>query len=92
MYEEKMSPKMEYYIYQKYYYENGNPQKLTEIKDKKKLSFSYSEYYESGKVKITGEKLATSDGQLMNHGEWKYYDESGTVTKVEKWDHGTKLS
>lgn len=92
MYEEKMNPKMEYYLYQKYYYENGNPQKVTEIKDKKAGTFSHSEYYENGTVKVLGEKLSSGDGQLVNHGEWKYFDSSGKQTKVEKWDHGTKIS
>lgn len=92
MYEEKMNNKMEYYVYQKFYYADGKPQKITEQKEKKGTIFKYEEYNSNGTLKVQGEKLVTSDGQFINHGVWKYFDDKGSVSRSEKWDHGTKIS
>jgi antitoxin component YwqK of YwqJK toxin-antitoxin module len=91
MYEEKTNNKQEYYLYQKYYYESGAPEKIMEIKDKKTMIFTYVEYYADGKVKLMGEKIFEG-GQYVNHGEWKYFDAKGAQAKAEKWDHGTKIA
>jgi len=91
-YEEKMNKTLDYYEYQKYYYTSGTVQKETVLKDKKKLEFVFTEYYPSGAVKVKGTKLFIKEGNsYMDHGEWKYFDESGSVSKTEKYDRGVKL-
>ncbi len=91
-YEEKMNRGMDYYEYQRYYFEWGSPQKLVELTDKKKLEFSVIEYYANGVVKIKGMKIFLKDSNsYYDHGEWKTYDESGALIKTEKFDKGVKL-
>lgn len=91
-YEEKMNKSMDYFEYQKYYYESGTPQKVILLTDKKKLEFSYTEYYEDGKVKVEGQRIFMKDSNIyLDHGSWNYYDQSGAKTKSEKFDRGTKL-
>ncbi len=43
----------------------------------------YFEYYENGKLKISG---AFKDNQ--KHGEWKYFDDKQNLTKTEKYNLG----
>ena len=43
----------------------------------------YFYYYESGKIKISGEY---KDDEKS--GTWKYYDEKGTLTNTEKYANG----
>lgn len=91
-YEEKMNKSMEYYEYQKYYYPSGALQKVTQLTDKKKLDFTYTEYYEDGKIKVEGMRIYNKEGSTFyDHGEWKYYDQSGNKTKTEKFDRGVRL-
>ena len=89
---EKMNRSMEYYEFQKYFYDNGVPQKIMELKDKKKLTYLYEEYHPNGKLKLQGTKVYSKDnGQYVNQGTFKYFDENGTETKSESWDNGLKL-
>ena len=46
----------------------------------------YFYYYESGKLKISGQYREDN-----KHGVWKYYDEAGTQTKTETYDNGKML-
>lgn len=91
-YEEKMNKSMDYFEYQKYYYPSGALQKVILLSDKKKLEFSYTEYFENGTVKVEGHRIFTKESNTyFDHGEWKYFDQSGAKTKTEKFDRGVKL-
>jgi antitoxin component YwqK of YwqJK toxin-antitoxin module len=91
-FEEKMSKNMDYYEFQKYYYEDAKPSKIFELVDKKKMMYNYNEYYPSGVLKIQGHRLFVKESNTyFDHGEWIYFDESGNKTKTEKFDRGVKL-
>lgn len=53
------------------------------IKTVTKKHGPYFYYYESGKIKISGNY---KDDQ--KHGEWKYYDERGILIKTEHYENG----
>ncbi|HLP13057.1 MAG TPA: hypothetical protein VK177_14065 [Flavobacteriales bacterium] len=91
-FEEKMNKSMDYYEYQKFYYPSGKPSKIFELVDKKKMVFNYTEYYESGTVKVQGQRIFIKDSNTyFDNGEWNYFDESGSKTKTDKFDRGVKL-
>lgn len=91
-YEEKMNRAMEYYEYQKYYYDSGALEKTILLIDKKKMDFSYTEYYANGTVKVQGHRLYVKESSsYFDNGEWTYFDESGHKTKTEKFDRGVKI-
>lgn len=88
--EEEKSKQITYYVFQKFYYEDGKPKKVLELVDKKKLTYTYTEYYANGNKQVEGTKIYNEDlGDYLNTGVWKYYDESGNVTKEERFDNGT---
>lgn len=79
-----------YHTFVRFYYQDGKPMKLMELTDKKKFMYTYTEYYPSGKIKVEGTKQYKEElGDYVNMGTWKYYDESGSVTKEERFDNGT---
>ncbi len=79
-----------YHVFSRFFYADGKPMKSLELTDKKKISYSYKEYYAGGTVKLEGSKVYKEElGDYLNTGTWKYYDESGSVTKEEKFDNGT---
>lgn len=79
-----------YHIFSRSFYEDGKPSKALELLDKKKITYTYKEFYSSGAVKVEGSKQFKEElGDYINTGVWKYYDESGKVTKEEKFDNGT---
>lgn len=87
---EEKTKQCTYHIFVRFYFNDGKPQKLLELKDKKKITYTYTEYYASGAVKIQGEKVYKEElGDYINIGTWKYFDESGSVTKEERYDNGT---
>jgi antitoxin component YwqK of YwqJK toxin-antitoxin module len=91
-YEEKMNRAMEYYEYQKYYYESGTPSKTILLTDKKKMEFSFTEYHPNGTVKTQGHRIFVKESSTyFDNGEWTYFDESGNKTKSEKFDRGVKI-
>lgn len=91
-YEEKMNKSMEYYEYQRYFFDSGSMQKITELVDKKKLEFTYTEYYGNGQIKIQGKKIFLKESNsYFDHGDWNYFDESGSKIKTEKFDRGVKI-
>lgn len=91
-YEEKMNKGMDYYEYQKYYFESGNLEKTIILTDKKKLDFTFIEYYPSGAIKVQGHRMFVKESNVyFDNGDWTYFDESGTKTKTEKYDRGVKL-
>jgi antitoxin component YwqK of YwqJK toxin-antitoxin module len=90
---EEFNNSLEYYLYMRFYYENGNPQELFELTDKKNRTYSYKEFYENGQLQVTGIKvhnLALDDYQM--DGEWLYYDETGKLTMEEEYVRGQLIS
>ncbi|MFZ5552063.1 MAG: toxin-antitoxin system YwqK family antitoxin [Bacteroidota bacterium] len=92
VYEEQSVKSMEYLEFRNFYFDSGSPDKLMILKDKKKLNYTYQEYHSNGKLKIDGHKLYdTNRFEYVNHGTWKYYDESGNLVKEELWEKGEKV-
>jgi antitoxin component YwqK of YwqJK toxin-antitoxin module len=88
--EEERTKDCTYHIFARFYYEDGKPMKSLELADKKKTTYTYKEFYKSGAVKLEGSKIYKEElGDYINTGVWKYFDESGSVTKEEKFDNGT---
>lgn len=64
-----------------------DPSDPTNPQSKKNIKHGpYFFYYESGKLKTAGGYLND-----LKNGEWKYYDESGAVTRVEHFKNGELL-
>lgn len=53
------------------------------IKTEKRKHGPYFYYYESGKIKISGNYKDD-----RKQGEWKYYDEKGALLKTEQYENG----
>jgi antitoxin component YwqK of YwqJK toxin-antitoxin module len=71
------------------YQENGNIENSLEVVDRKKKIFIQKEFYPSGKIKLEGEmKFNKALSDYMKEGLWNYYDETGKITKTEKYYKG----
>lgn len=93
IYQEEMDKTATYYLYKKFFYDNGAPQRIMELSNKKSKEYTYFEYYPDGKIKIEGHKVYSDTFfDYVNHGKWKYYDESGNVTKTEEYNKGEKVN
>ncbi|MBX7095574.1 MAG: hypothetical protein K1X56_12710 [Flavobacteriales bacterium] len=78
--------------FKKFFFDNGAPQKIMEIKDKKKYIYSYTEYHSNGKIKAEGSKVYSEGlGDYLNEGTWKSYDENGNPVKTENFSKGELL-
>jgi antitoxin component YwqK of YwqJK toxin-antitoxin module len=72
------------------YNEDGTPQNIFELLNRKKQTFLSQEYHENGKLKVKGEMMYNENAfDVVRHGDWEYYNEEGTLVKSEKWQHGT---
>jgi antitoxin component YwqK of YwqJK toxin-antitoxin module len=54
---------------------------ITQVKKVKHGPYFY--YYESGKLKVSG-----NFANDKKHGTWKYFDEQGNITKTEEYKNG----
>lgn len=89
VYEEQALKSLVHIEYKNHYFDNGTPEKRMIIKDKKKLTYSYTEYHANGKIKVEGIKIYDSNRfEYVNDGTWKYFDESGNLSKEESWQRG----
>lgn len=78
-----------YYLAQKSFFENGQPQETFEMTNKKKLLYAKKEYFESGKIKTEGETVYNVDMlDYQKTGKWSYYDETGKLVKEEFYVNG----
>lgn len=77
-YYEEYDRGINYFIAQRFYFENGSPKSLLELENKKKLEYIKKEFYENGNVKAFG-KMMYNKSQLdyQKIGTWIEYDESG---------------
>lgn len=79
-----------YHVFARTFYSDGKARKALELTDKKKLVYSYKEHFTNGQVSIDGSKMYNEElGDYINVGIWKYYNESGSLVKEEKFDNGT---
>lgn len=91
-YSELSDKTVSYIVHKKFFYDNGTPHRVMEISDKKTRLYTYFEYYPDGKVKVEGQKIYNEGFfDYVNHGKWKYYDESGKVIKQEEYKNGERV-
>jgi len=89
-YTEENSKDMEYLIFRKSYTEDGKPQEIFELIDKKKKIYSKKEYYENGNIKAEGEmRYNPTVVDYQKNGTWKVYDENGN-SHTEKYVDGVE--
>ena len=88
-YYEQYNKSREFFLAQRSYYEDGNPERLLEIEDRKKRLYELKEYHKNGKVQQQGEVIfnqITFDYQKK--GKWEVYDKEGNLTKEMFYVHG----
>ncbi len=77
---------MKYITLRKSWYENGQMESITELKDKKDKKFSLKIFYKSGLLMEEGMLRLSDDGkEYVKEGVWTFYDESGKNKKTEKF-------
>jgi len=78
-----------YHKEKKDFYESGQEQSALVNTNKKKLTYSYNEYYSDGINKIVGTMKYDMDYyDYYKTGTWVYYDSSGKETKHETYSDG----
>jgi len=90
---EEYDKSFDFYISLKFFYENGNPQNILELIEKKKRLYDSKEYYENGKIKEEGKiihNIALNDYQKV--GIWKIYDEIGKLIAEEEYVKGRVIN
>jgi antitoxin component YwqK of YwqJK toxin-antitoxin module len=86
---EEFSKNLDYYLYMRFWYEDGKPQVIFELTDEKSRMYSYKEYYPNGQIKESGNKMhnASLDDYQMD-GLWQYFNEDGKLTLEETYTRG----
>lgn len=89
---EEYDNNMEYYIKYNFYFMNGKPQNLLELVDKVKRIYTSKTYYKNGQLKEEGlRQMNASLGDYVRIGEWKFYDDQGTLTETRDFYKGEEL-
>ena len=88
-YVEEHTRNMEYLIQMNSFAEDGKPQSLFQITDKKKKIFYKKEYSENGKIKEEGPMKFSSDMlDYVKDGVWKFYDDNGNLKNTDNFVNG----
>jgi antitoxin component YwqK of YwqJK toxin-antitoxin module len=88
-FEEEYHKSFQYYIKKANYFENGKPENVLELDDKKKLVYTQSYYYDNGNLKEQGSvKYNKAMFDYERIGVWKLFDKNGSVTKQQKYING----
>ncbi len=86
---EEYNKNLQHLIAQRSYYDNGQPSSVLELLNKKKLTYSKTEYYEDGTIKMKG--YMKYDKNLYDYvpmGTWVYYNPDGSELKEESYVDG----
>jgi antitoxin component YwqK of YwqJK toxin-antitoxin module len=87
-YLEENAKSMEYLIQRKSFAEDGKPQEIFELVDKKKKLNSKKEYSENGNIKAEGPMMFNKNlWDYQKNGKWTVYDEQGKAS-TENWING----
>lgn len=91
-YQEENTKNMEYLILRKSFSEDGKPQEIFELIDRKKKIYYKKEFNENSKIEEEGfMKFNPTMNDYQKNGQWKVYDEGGNF-KEEKWVNGEIVS
>lgn len=86
---EEYDKSIDYHLYTRFYYEDGSPQILFELIDKKNRSYTYKEFFSNGQIEEQGNKIQNkSTKDYLQDGIWKYYNESGKLLLEEEYIKG----
>jgi len=87
--EEVLDKKGRFLESQKYYYPSGGLYSELVLVDSKKNSYSYKEFFKSGKLKLQGQKVRNPEiNDYFNHSKWTYFDENGNKNREENYIKG----
>jgi antitoxin component YwqK of YwqJK toxin-antitoxin module len=90
---EEFTRNLDHYLYMRFYYENGNPQTLFELINEKTRTYSYTEFYENGKIQGKGTKVHNKNiDDYQMDGLWQYFDENGKLTLEEEYVRGQLIN
>ena len=88
-YIEEHTNNMEFLIQMSSYAEDGKPQSVFTMTDKKKKIFFKKEYNENGTLKEEGPMKYSSDVlDYLKDGEWKFYDDNGVLKQTDLFVNG----
>ena len=74
------------------YFENGIPESLFELIDKKQKRYSKKEFFTTWKIKEEGFMIFRKDmNDYQKDGIWNYFDQEGKLTKTETYYKGELL-
>lgn len=91
-YIEENDKNIEYLFKRNSYFENGLPESMFELVDKKSKKYIKKEFFPSGRVKEEGSMIFRKElGDYQKEGTWTYYDEKGNILKTENYHNGEKL-
>ncbi len=77
---------LKYVSVKKTWFESGQMESSTELKDKKEKLYIQKKYYANGQLKEEGYVRLSNDGsQFSREGAWTFYDESGKNKRIEKF-------
>ncbi len=88
-YYEEYDKKMLFHVAKRSYYKNGQAESLMELIDKKKLTYSQNEFYETGTKRVVGSLRYDMDiFDYYKTGKWIYFGNTGTPSKEELYNDG----
>ncbi len=80
--EEEIDKRNGFLIMRHINYSSAKPKVAMDMTDKKTRTYTYKEYYENGNLKEEGGLTYRKDyNDYVKNGIWKFYSETGTVTK-----------
>lgn len=86
---EEYDKDIQYYKFKANYFENGTPENILELIDKKKLTYIQSYYHDNGNLKEQGEMIYDkNEFDYKRMDTWKLFDENGNPTKEIKYYKG----
>jgi len=84
---------IQFYIEKGNFFEDGSPENLLVLENRKKLLYTQTYYHENGKIKEFGKlQYDKSMFDYVRLGTWEIYDESGKAIKEVKYANGEVLS
>lgn len=92
-FEEEFNNGLDYYLYMRFFYEDGKPQVLFELLDEKTRTYSYKEFFPNGQVKESGIKVHNeSINDYQMEGTWQFFNESGKLILEEEYTRGLLIN
>lgn len=88
-FEEIYDKSFQYYEKKAAYFEDAKPEDILLLVDKGKLIYSYKAYHKNGNLKEQGSvKYDRSLFDYQRFGEWKLFNEDGSLSKIQKYVNG----